>query len=626
MTFKNSLRLGVSLLVLAAASNMASAQSTIETDIGPVELTPIDVKNQSLRPPAEGTAQTVIDPMGADVPPAADVGDLLRRTPGITGGRMGGHALEISIRGQSQNQISVIDSGSVTYGGCPNRMDPPSSVAAGYRADRIVVQRGYASVANGPGATGGAVILERDAPDLEETPRWSGTVSFGGTSNSETLDASGRVTFNMGNGFYLQGGAMAGKAGNYENGDGVAVRSGYQQKNAGLTFGYARNGVDLAFDYEKNRVDDALFAGAGMDGIYDANTIYRLRGGFDLDAGALRRIESNLFLSEVDHIMDNYSLRGSSMMGMVAPTTSDTFGGKVEAQFEFGQTRAKVGIDHQSNNRMAEGYMGPIAAIEARDPSRQIALSWPDVTIAQTGLYAETETDISDKTMVKFGLRYDRVRASSGLAAVAPTGGGMPANSYYTTQYGTTFDSPRTENNVSALVRLEHEFTPGNTFYFGLSRSVRTADANERAMARMNWVGNPDIAPEKHNQFDMGLIVERSNWNLAASAYVDRVNDYILRDAFSVSGVTTYRNVDAQLAGLELSGAWERDGWLISGDAAYTRGRNLSDDRNLAQIAPFNGKFTVSYGRDAWRGGARVNWAAIQNLIDPARDPGKTSG
>ncbi len=624
MTYKHTLRLGVSSFAIAAFSSFATAQ-TADTDEA-IELLPIEVTDLPLLHPMALPNQSVVDPAAVNGAPAADLGDLLRRTPGITAGRMGGHALEVSIRGQSQNQIAVIDAGSVTYGGCPSRMDPPSSMAADYRADRIVVQRGYASVANGPGATGGAVILERDAPELDDAKRWSGQVSLGGTSNSRTIEATGRLTYNLGNGFYVQGGVSAGKADDYENGNGVSVRSGYEQKGGGLTFGYAGNGVELAFDYEREKIEDAKFAGAGMDGILVDNTIYRLRGGVDLDAGALTRIEGNLFLSEVDHIMDNYSLRGGGPMGMLAPTTSDTYGGKIEARFEFANTRAKVGIDHQSNNRMAVGYMGPIALIEARNPARQTAISWPDVTIAQTGLYVETETDLSEKTMLKFGLRYDHVRAKAGLVGVAPGAGGMSANGHYTAQYATTFNSPRTEDNFSGLVRLEHEINPGSTVFVGLSRAVRTADANERAMARMNWVGNPDISPEKHHQLDIGYTVERSNWNFAGSAYIDRVDDYILRDAFSVPGVTTYRNVSAQLAGLELAGAWEQDGLLLEGDMAYTRGKNLTDGRNLAQISPLNGSISLSYGRDEWRAGGRLNWAATQNNIDPARDPGKTKG
>jgi iron complex outermembrane receptor protein len=159
-----------------------------------------------------------------------------------------------------------------------------------------------------------------------------------------------------------------------------------------------------------------------------------------------------------------------------------------------------------------------------------------------------------------------------------------------------------------------------------VSRSVRTADANERAMGRSNWVGNPDIAPEKHHQIDVGIETQQDDWSFNAAAYVDRVDDYILRDAFSVAGVTTYRNVSAQLSGVELSGSWAKNGFEVAGDLTYTRGQNRTDDRALAQIPALQGRITASYGRDAWRAGARLNWAAKQDRIDPSRDAGVTPG
>ncbi len=620
MPIHNPLRLGAYALLMSSVPAFALAQ---EADI---ELLPIDVAEENVA--AATPSSSVILPEGQYSAPVADGGDLLSNVPGVSASRMGGHALDIIIRGQQGNQISVIDAGSITYGACPNRMDPPTATTGITRADRIVVERGYASVTNGPGATGGAVILERDAPEFEDDNRWSGNFTLGAASNSRTLDGSGNLSFDMGGGFYMELSADAKTAGNYSDGDGNEIRSAYDQMSGGITFGYDNNGFDMALDIERDEATGILFAGAGMDSPYSYTDVYRLRGGIDLDKGALTRIEGNLFLTSVDHLMDNYSLRNpTAMMGMSAPTSSETWGGQLEAHLDFGNVRAKVGIDHQSNNRMAEGYMGPIAQIEAQNPAFQVALSWPDVTIAQTGLYGEAEVDLNDRTMLKLGARYDYVKADAALAAVPTTGGmGMTANDFYTMQYGTTFDSPREEHNFGGLVRLEYELSQSSTLFAGLSRSVRTADTNERAMARSNWVGNPDINPEKHNQLDFGIETARDDWWFTASAYVDDVDDYILRDAFTAPGVTTYRNVSAFLAGVELAGAWERNGWIIAGDATYTYGQNKTDDRALAQIPPLFGKVEASYGQDAWRVGGRVNWVATQNRIDPARDPGKTDG
>ncbi|MGC9369760.1 MAG: TonB-dependent receptor domain-containing protein [Paracoccaceae bacterium] len=627
MTFTSTVRLGATAFFMSSLSSIAVAQVVeIPTAEEAIELDPILVKGAT---DTAGASSYTLVPQGISLAPAADGGELLRSVPGVTAGRMGGHGLEIVIRGQQQNQLNIIDAGSFTYGACPNRMDPPAATAAFSRADRVVIERGYHTVTNGPGGSGGAVVLERDAPEFEADKPWEIELSAGAASNSDSTDIGGSVTFDLGQGFYLKGSAEARSANNYEDGSGDSVRSAYDQNSAGLTLGYAKGGVDLAFDIERDMAEDVLYPGAGMDSPSSETKVYRLRGGIDLNFGALRRIEGNLYRTEVDHVMDNYSLRPVGMMAMRTPTTSDTTGGKLEAQLEFGATKAKIGVDVQSNTRKATAYGGMpsmIGMIEAESPALARFLIWPDVTIAQTGLYAETETALSSKMTLRFGARYDYVRARAGDAATVPGGATMSPDDYYTAQYGTTFDGAREEHNLGGLARLEYAISADTTLFAGLSRSVRTADATERAMGRSNWVGNPDIAPEKHHQIDLGLETVRDNWSLNASVYADRVDDYILRDAFSVPGVTTYRNVQARLAGVELSGAWERNGFIISGDATWTHGQNLTDDRALAQIPPLNGQIAFSYGQDAWRAGARVNWATKQTRIDPARDPGKTPG
>lgn len=324
--------------------------------------------------------------------------------------------------------------------------------------------------------------------------------------------------------------------------------------------------------------------------------------------------------------MDNFSLRPPGMMNMRVPTSFDTYGGKLEAQLDFGATTTRIGVDLQSNNREATLYSGPIPSVKAKDPAFARFYMWPDVTISQTGLYAESETELAARTTLKLGARLDHVRASAGRADQAPDGLVLSPNDFYVAQYGTTFDKAREEVNFGALARLEYEVAPGTTLFAGLSRAVRTADATERAMARNNWVGNPGIDPEKHYQLDVGAEMVQDDWSLAATVYADRVDDFILRDAYSVAGVTTYRNVDALLAGVDLSGTWMRDGFELSGNLAYTYGENLSDNRALAQIPPLTGSVTASYGQGAWRAGARVNCTAKQDRTDPSRDPGKTPG
>lgn len=626
----NKAQLAAPTALLCSLSGAALAQSSAETDIMADAAFTLDAIEVVAPARQDGPMTSIVAPGDMNTAPVSDGGAFLRELPGVTSGRMGGHGLELVIRGQQQTQLNIIDAGSFTYGACPNRMDPPTSTASLNRADTIIVEKGYASVTHGAGGSGGTVILEREAPELETGDAFSGSFSAGGGSNGTGSEVSGDFTLDLGGGAYVEGAAERKSADNYTDGSGRTVRSAYEETGAGVTVGYVGQGVDLAFDVDYTLAEDVLFPGAGMDSPLDETFVYRLRGGVDMDAGALTRIEGNLYLSTVDHVMDNYSLRPAGGMVMRTPATSDTTGGKLEAHLAFGATQAKLGVDFRSNERLATAYAGMasmIPLLEAADPSRARFLLWPDVTIAQTGLYLETETDLSARTALTLGARYDYVEASAGAANVAPAlDGGRTPNSYYTMQYGTDFNAMREEHNFGALARLEYALDADTKVFAGLSRSVRTADATERAMARMNWVGNPDIDPEKHHQLDFGVQWDRGDAYLNAAAYADWVDDYILRDQFSVAGVTTYRNVDARLSGVELSGGWTRGGLEIRGDATWTHGENLSDNRALAQIPPLQGRVSVAYGHDGWRAGARLNWAAEQDRIDPSRDPGTTDG
>ncbi|MDW7746825.1 TonB-dependent receptor domain-containing protein [Halomonas sp.] len=70
--------------------------------------------------------------------PAADAGDWLRRINGIEAVRMGGHGLELVIRGQQGNAVNILVNGGFVFGGCPNRMDTPTAYAPLHSFDHVM--------------------------------------------------------------------------------------------------------------------------------------------------------------------------------------------------------------------------------------------------------------------------------------------------------------------------------------------------------------------------------------------------------------------------------------------------------------------------------------------------------
>nr|WP_321512039.1 TonB-dependent receptor [uncultured Celeribacter sp.] len=625
MTTQHTVRLGATALLMSTISTLAYAQEIVPT------LDPIYIESEQT---VTQTANTyTFDPEALPVPTGLDGGALLSTIPGVSGRRMGAHGIDIIIRGMQKNQLNVIDAGGFTYGGCPSRMDPPTSIAAFYRADKVIVEKGYSSVTNGPGGSGGTVRLEREAPEFDRGQVFTGSLTTGVNSNGNGSGIAGTVSADLGNGFYAEFSGERKSSDDYEDGNSNEVRSGFTQKSAGVTFGYAKDGVDLALDIEKDRAEDVKFAGAQMDSPLSETMTYRLRGGLDVNAGRLTRIEGVLYSSNVDHTMDNYTLRTPASMKMLAPTTSDTVGGSLEGHLDFGTTTARIGVDYQANNRRALGYssMGSMP-INLANPS---SLSWPDVTIAQLGVFGETETKLGAHSTLKLGLRYDHVTASADEADVGVGMSGTTANDYYQMVYGTDFSEDKTEDNFGGLIRYEYQLSSDTMVFAGLSRSVRTADANERAFSRgMNgvpsYVGNPDIDPEKHTQLDFGLETQTETYSLTATVFYDRVNDYILEESTpwpgAMRGVTTYRNIDAELAGVELSGSWNLGQVILAGDLSYTYGANKSDGGALGQIPPLKGSLSATYDADIWQAGARINWAAKQDRIYTVLDAGETPG
>lgn len=578
---------------------------------------------------------------------AADGGDLLRSIPGVSGTRLGGKGIDPAIRGQSQNRLNILIDGAYVHGGCPNRMDPPASFANIEAYDQITVLKGVQTLQYGGGGSGGTVLFERGEPVFNEGNSFNGEFSASYDGNADRHSLFANVATGNKNGFIrLQ--LTDASAGNYEDGDDNSVRSAYDEQGAVLAGGWnISENTLLKLSLEATRADDVYYAG-GMDAPVDDNDTWRFELKHDAAVGPFKSLNAEVYQTDVHHIMDNYSVRTlTAPMLMLVDSDSVTDGFSLKASFDAMHADWLIGIDRQNNNRDAirlASPAGPVANISQ-------SFMWPDVTLDQTGLFTEATWDVGETASFKAGLRYDHVIADADKAAQAATmapGGINTANGLYTRYYGVTADR-ETEDNWGGLLRYERDFD-GGTWFVGVNRSVRTADASERFMAAnaaptagtfpSRWVGNPDIQPEKHNQAEFGVNWNGNGWNAGAVVWVDRVSDFILRDrAHGQTGIlvadnaTVYRNVDARLHGFEINADWKlSNSWKLAANAAYVRARNTDDSRDIAQTPPLEASVSLDYSQDKWAAGGVIRAAASQNnaetnlLIDSGLDAAETDG
>ncbi|APE30072.1 hypothetical protein BOX17_03345 [Halomonas aestuarii] len=545
--------------------------------------------------------------------PAADAGEWLRRINGIEAIRMGGHGLDPVIRGQQGNALNVLVDGGYVYGACPNRMDPPTAYAPLHSFDRVTVSKGVTTLQHGAGGSGGTVLFERTSPDFEGRDiQQQGSVGASFDDNGERAGLYARLVAGNENGYWRLYGERQ-QANDYEDGDSRRIHSVFETTSGGVTLGFTPTvGTEVAFGYEGVRERDVKFAGAGMDAPESDNDTLRAR--LDHAFSDTLRMENRLQFTAIDHVMDNTSLRDAPMMKMRSPTESDTVTWKSMLVQQRANSDLRFGVNVLQNARDARII---------NDSKDVVAfLSWPDVTTRQSGVFAEIDHYLGERTTVSGGLRLDYSEASADAADQASDTGVVAAD-LYRREYGVGGNLDHDAWLVGGFLRGEQRLSDTDTLYASLSRAERDADATERYFAKGDWVGNPGLDPEVHHQLDVGIERRLAQGGVEVAAFADRVDDYIFRER--VDGVSVYRNIDATLYGVELSGdlRWARH-WETRGQLSWVRGDNLDDGGALADIAPLRGRLSQFHVREAWEAGLTARFSDAQDRLGP--DEVATSG
>ena len=579
--------------------------------------------------------------------PATDAGRALREINGVTASRKGGKGFEPVIRGQQQSQLNVVMDGAYIHGACPGRMDPPTTYVSRAGYDKVEVIRGYESVIYGAGGSGGTVLFTRDDPDFnnDQGMRWhpsvTGKAYMGYTGNSNGKDLSLDIAAGSSEGWLRAYGGYQ-DAGNYKDGSGSKVSSAFRSNTGGLIIsGEVAGFTRMELNVEVVRDDDVYYSGNGMDAPRAKADIWRFKTRYDQSFLIFDALELSAYRSDVEHQMDNFSVRRRKPnvpSGLKAPSTSLTRGGRLQGSVFTEKSELRIGIDYQASDRNARRYKVALndVSLDKRSKADQYqSHMWPGVEYRQMGLFAELDYELSDNDHLRVGVHYDDFKAEATKASAEALGASSP-DALYQKYYGYKADKV-SEGNSSGLVSWIHDLSSTQSVELHASRSVRTADASERYIASRgscchgsdDWVGNPRIKPEIHHQLDAGYQFQAIRAQFRVMAFVDEVNDFILRTS-GKAGAKLYKNVDARLYGLEMESRYDFGHWQPAIGLSWTRGENRDDSqqKNLPQIPPLMGSIKLDYNTNVWLLGARYEFAARQDKVDTnsGLDAGESSG
>ena len=208
-------------LVLAVSHAWADGE-TVEQEGGldPVVVTgAVQQKANTIRFNPKATIQ----PM-----PAGDGADLLQSVPNMSVIRKGGSSGDPLFRGLGGSRLSINADDQFIYGGCSNRMDPPTAYIFPNTYDEVIVTKGPQSVTQGAGLVAGAVQFVRKDPKFDEKPYQISASAMVGSNSRLDGSFEGQVGGRYG---YFRTNISHNQADDYKDGSGNEVHSEFKRDN-----------------------------------------------------------------------------------------------------------------------------------------------------------------------------------------------------------------------------------------------------------------------------------------------------------------------------------------------------------------------------------------------------------
>lgn len=556
--------------------------------------------------------------------PASDGADYLKTIAGFSSLRSGGTNGDPVLRGMFGSRLNLLTNDGAMSGACPSRMDNAMSYISPETYDRLTVIKGPQTVLWGGGASAGTVRFEREIPYFDEAGlRFNGSLLAGSNGrNDQVLDAVAGTPRG-----YARLTANRSDADDYRDGNGDRVPSAWQKWNADAAFGWTPD-PDTVLEASVGGGDgEARYAGRGMDGSQFERSSYGLRFEKRNMEGPVKELKTNVYYNDVDHVMDNYSLRdpdpGSSMpMPMASNVAHRTTGGRVAATWGTEAWELTTGLDQRQSRHSKRSASG-------RGNYRNVPWS-TDAEFSNLGAFAESHWHAGARHVIA-GLRIDRAKVEDRRPS---TGGMMPMPN-------PTAGMQRNETLPSGFARYEQDLWDGRVRgYVGVGHTQRMPDYWELFSPTMGPQGSVNafaaVQPEQTTQIDLGMQYRSKRLDAWVSLYAGRMQDYIIFDYLQggMMGTSTRaRNVDANIRGGEAGVEYRpAEAWKFGGTLAYAWGEVAETGGALPQMPPLEARFSVAYDNQRWSLGALLRAVSSQDRVSTGqgnvvgRDLGPSAG
>nr|WP_312242284.1 TonB-dependent copper receptor [Pantoea sp.] len=548
--------------------------------------------------------------------PASDGSDSLKTIPGFAQIRNGGTNGDPVFRGMFGSRLRILTNNSEMLGACPARMDAPSSYISPESFDLLTLIKGPETVLWGPGNSAGTLRFDREPPHFDR-PGIKGSASALAASNSR-FDENADLSLGSENG-YIRLTGNSSRAGDYKDGDSARVPSKWTKWNADVAVGWTPD-KDTLLELNAGKSDgEARYAGRSMDGSQFKRESLGMRfEKFNLSE-TFEKFEASAYYNYANHIMDNHALRSfdlaptgaprngmnsiSSMdkaplpaMDMPMPMTMQLdrriLGGRMMGTWLWDDFQLQSGADMQTNTHRSKKASGWVK----------------DARFQDYGVFSELAWHADSQSKVVGGARLDRALVNNDSAK-----------------------SSRSDTLPAGFIRFEHTLNVMPLMlYAGVGYTERFPDYWELFSPTYGPGGRAgafdNLKTEKTTQLDIGAQYSGARLTGWMSAYLGRVNDYILfRYHPDNARISEADNVNASVMGGETGFSYQlSDSWKTDASLAYSWARNSSDHKALPQIPPLEARLGLSWESGDWSGGGLLRLVSSQKRI--AKNQGNVVG
>jgi len=140
---------------------------------------------------------------------------------------------------------------------------------------------------------------------------------------------------------------------------------------------------------------------------------------------------------------------------------------------------------------------------------------------------------------------------------------------------------------------------------------------------------NPDLKPEKSNDFEIGYKLNGDHYETTFATYYNRYSDFL--DTFSDAGTTiidgreysvfqTQNVSDAEIYGVEFAGIYffspKKEGFFAKNVFAWSEGNDLTENTPLETIIPVTNNFSLGYAGqdDQWQASVSMLYSGRPRL------------